>query len=76
MEVLWQSHTHGTCTNIACMQVQGNFVVYDCNKRAVWHSPTNGHPGARMVIQSAGNLVIYGPNNKALWWSRDYITPC
>jgi len=75
MQHTWQAHTHGTCTKFACMQTDGNFVVYDCNSAARWHTHTHGNPGARLVIQDDGNLVVYAPNNVALWNSRT-VTHC
>ena len=76
MQALWSSKTPGTCTKFACMQTDGNFVVYDCNMRAKWSSHTNGHPGSRIIIQNEGNLVLYSPNNVALWYTTGSTTHC
>ncbi|XP_070497629.1 CLIP domain-containing serine protease B4-like [Chironomus tepperi] len=75
MQHTWQAQTHGTCTKFACMQGDGNFVVYDCHGVARWNTHTHGNPGARIVIQGDGNLVVYSPNNVALWNSRT-VTHC
>jgi len=75
MQYTWHSQTHGTYTKYACMQTDGNFVVYDCNGAARWHTHTHGNPGARLVIQDDGNLVVYTPNNVARWNSRT-LTHC
>ena len=73
MQVLWSSHTSGSCTHQACMQADGNFVVYDCNEGVRWASDTDGNPGAKIIIQDDGNLVIYGINNVPIWSSHSVV---
>ncbi|XP_070497560.1 chymotrypsin-like protease CTRL-1 [Chironomus tepperi] len=75
MQYTWHANTHNTCTKFACMQTDGNFVVYDCHGVARWASNTAGHPGARIIIQGDGNLVIYSPNDVPLWNSQT-VTHC
>ncbi|XP_070497608.1 trypsin-5-like [Chironomus tepperi] len=71
---LWSSGSQNTCIRCACMQGDGNFVVYDCHSKPQWASNTVGNPGARLVIQNDGNLVLYSTNNAALWNSGTMTT--
>jgi len=69
-EAVWSSHTPGSCPNRACMQEDGNFVVYNCRNKAIFVSQTVGHPGSRIILQNDGNCVIYDLKNVALWSTR------
>lgn len=50
---------------VAALQTDGNFVLYD-GGRAVFASGTGGTGNARLAMQSDGNLVLYGANG-ARW---------
>jgi hypothetical protein len=57
----------GDC--VATMQSDGNFVVYDKDKKAVWHTNTSGK-GTKpyiTVMQSDGNFVIYDKKFTPIW---------
>ncbi|KAG5681677.1 hypothetical protein PVAND_011090 [Polypedilum vanderplanki] len=70
-EAIWASATDRTCSNRACMQGDGNFVVYDCQNKATWASGTNDHEGSSIYMQNDGNLVIYAwPSGRAIWASN------
>jgi hypothetical protein len=64
--VRWAAYTQNPAGNLAVMQGDGNFVVYNASWNAAWHTETNGHSGAFIAAQNDGNLVIY-QNNQPLW---------
>ena len=70
MRVIWSTHTSYSCANRACMQTDGNFVVYDCNDHDQWYSHTIKNLGKRLILQNDGNLVIYNSSNAPLWASN------
>lgn len=59
---LWSDGATGSA-GAACMQSDGNFVVYDGGGRALWNSVTPGFPGAHLAVQDDGNVVVYAANN-------------
>ncbi|XP_070504079.1 uncharacterized protein [Chironomus tepperi] len=75
MQPLWKSDSPGHCPNIACMQNDGNFVIYDCNGKQIFASNTANHPGSRIYLQDDGNLVIYNLRNNPVWQTRS-VTKC
>ncbi|MDR6854170.1 hypothetical protein [Variovorax guangxiensis] len=62
----WSTSTQNRGGQLAVMQRDGNFVVYDQFWNALWNSATQGRPGAYIAAQTDGNLVIY-QNGQALW---------
>lgn len=58
---LWASGTNGRAVQLAAMQPDGNFVIYDF-PTPLWASNTAGRPGSFLVVQDDGNVVIYQPN--------------
>ena len=52
--------------NIAIMQDDGNFVLYDQDNEPVWASNTGGNPGAYLAVQDDGNVVVY-QDGSPLW---------
>lgn len=67
---VWSSGTFGKPAWRACMQDDGNFVVYSAPGKAEWSSGTVGNPGAKLDMQNDGNLVVYSSQGGALWDSR------
>ncbi|MFD7907383.1 DUF6531 domain-containing protein [Kitasatospora sp. NPDC059747] len=63
---LWSSGTTGNPGAWATMQADGNFVVYDTNRKSLWTSNTSA-AGAFAKIQDDGNLVVYDRTGKSLW---------
>lgn len=59
----------GDC--VATMQTDGNFVIYDKDKKPVWQTYTQwkGKKPYKTVMQSDGNFVIYDKNSTAIWHS-------
>ena len=54
------------------MKDDGNFVIYDEDRRPCFSTGTAGHPGAFLRLQNDGNLVIYTPDRKVLWASNTH----
>ncbi|KAG5679679.1 hypothetical protein PVAND_009233 [Polypedilum vanderplanki] len=71
---LWSSQTPGICAKEACMQLDGNFVVYDCQNRARWSSGTPNGRRSELALQNDGNLVIYAGND--VTWASNSQTHC
>jgi hypothetical protein len=67
---LWHSNTAGTGAQIAILQNDGNFVLYDANDIAIWNTGAVGYPGARLSLQNDGNLVLYSANGTVLFASN------
>lgn len=70
---IWASGTNGKGGDKAIFQADGNFVLYDFDKRPIWASNTEGR-GSHMLLQNDGNLVIYDVVRKPIWstdtWER------
>lgn len=62
----WSTSTRNRGGQLAVMQRDGNFVVYDQSWNALWISTTQGRPGAYIAAQDDGNLVIY-QNGRPFW---------
>ncbi|MFF4406073.1 hypothetical protein ACFY2W_09590 [Streptomyces sp. NPDC001262] len=62
----WQAENAWHQGYEAIMQEDGNFVLYNRDRRAVWASNTSGHPGAVLVVQDDHNVVIYS-KGQAIW---------
>lgn len=56
----------------ACMQNDGNFVVYSADNKPLWWSGTNGSGGEHLDMQDDGNLVIYNNDYTRAVWSTGY----
>jgi hypothetical protein len=72
---VWSTGTHvpkeGRSPGRSCsMEENGNFVVYDDERRPVFETGTGGHPGAFLRLQSDGNLVVYTSDLKRAWASN------
>ncbi len=67
--VLWSTPTAKTAADVAIMQGDGNFVLYDPNGTPIWHTQTFGSAGATLRLQDDGNLVIYAADWRVLWSS-------
>jgi predicted hotdog family 3-hydroxylacyl-ACP dehydratase len=75
-QALWSSKTDRSCSNRACMQGDGNFVLYDCRNVAMWASQTPKNEGSTLTIQGDGNLVIYAWQSTRAIWSIKKQTYC
>ena len=75
--LIWSTPTFGLGGNKACMQTDGNLVIYK-GTTSLWASNTFGNPGAYARIQDDGNFVIYvGPPNKAnAKWASGSLAAC
>lgn len=65
-----QSITSSNGQYYAVIQKDGNFVVYDKNKRPIWATATSVNvlsDGYRIAMQTDGNLVLYNQDNNAKW---------
>jgi hypothetical protein len=56
--VLWNSGTYNRGVVKACMQTDGNFVLYDQNNKAVWHTNTYGHKVDRLSVLSVNGFQL------------------
>ena len=56
---LWSSKTDRTSGEVAVMQTDGNFVLYDAHSHPLFATGTERHPGAHLAIQGDGNVVVY-----------------
>jgi len=50
---------------LAQMQADGNFVVYNTDGQALWSTNTQNNPGSFLSLQGDGNMVVYSPS--AVW---------
>ncbi len=68
---LWSSGTNGQSAEKAVMQIDGNFVIYNYNKKAIWNSGTSDveNIDAFLVLQNDGNLVMYNKNSPRRPWN-------
>ena len=66
---LWSSGTWQTSGNVAFMQDDGNFVLYDANRNPLWSSNTWGWQNSYLAVQDDGNLVVYN-GTTPLWDSQ------
>ena len=55
---VWSTGTFDISPNVARMQSDGNFVVYDTANTPHWHTHTYGNPGAYLSMQNNGAFVI------------------
>ncbi|KAG5668694.1 hypothetical protein PVAND_016623 [Polypedilum vanderplanki] len=74
--IFWDASTHNKGGTRACMQVDGNFVIYAVNT-SLWSTNTVGKPVSRMVIQNDGQMVLYDVNYQNVYYTTGkYETPC
>ena len=73
-KALWNANTHNTGGERACMQGDGNFVVYAGNNPK-WNSGTPGNGGAYLSLQDDGNLIVRSSSGRALW-KTNTVTGC
>ena len=66
---LWATGTNGAGGDVAVMQGDGNFVLYDDHSQPLWASGTDGHGGAFLALQDDGNMVVYA-GGQPLWASN------
>lgn len=59
VKLVWSSPTQGKSGIKACMQTDGNFVLYTATGSAVWATGTSYNFGAFLEMQSDGELVIW-----------------
>ena len=53
--------------DVAYMQGDGNFVLYNAYGYPVWATNTENHPDAWLNLQDDANLVVYSASNVPLW---------
>lgn len=70
----WSTKTAGKGVDKACMQTDGNFVLYTSDGQPVWSTGTEGNPGAYMEVQFDGQMAIW-KDGKSLWVSGS-VTTC
>lgn len=69
---IWASGTNNKGGDKAIFQADGNFVLYDFDKRPIWASNTMGR-GAYMLLQNDGNLVMYDKQDKYVWSTKPIV---
>lgn len=76
---LWATMTNraSNLPNVANMQNDGNFVIYDKNGTPLWNSNTfkKGIAPYQLLLQDDGNLVLYDATSLAIWASGTYQVP-
>jgi hypothetical protein len=68
----WATNTWNSGGNVAYMQRDGNFVLYDLYADALWASNTAGNPGAYLSVNDHGVLEVFSPTGALLWSSGNY----
>ncbi|OJW76691.1 MAG: hypothetical protein BGO59_20845 [Spirosoma sp. 48-14] len=69
---IWSTGTNNKGGDKAIFQADGNFVLYDFDKRPIWASNTKGR-GAYMLLQNDGNLVMYDRQDKYVWSTKPIV---
>ncbi len=64
---MWSTDTDGKGGDVAVMQTDGNFVLYDADSHALWASKTYGHDADHLALDDSGNLAVDDSAGKALW---------
>lgn len=67
---IWESNTFGSGGHRACMQSDGNFVIYTAGNGVVFETRTSGNHGSNAHIQNDGNFVIYRAAGGHSWASQ------
>ena len=58
------------------MQSNGDFVLYNINKKAVWSTETKNNPGSHIIAQDDGNVVVYTASKRPIWSTGTYGYTC
>ena len=66
---IWASDTCGKPFRQACIQTDGNFVLYGHGVQAQGISNTCGHGPVRLIMQDDGNLVLQRLSDNHEVWS-------
>lgn len=61
----------------ACMNIDGDFVVYNTSS-VLWHMSTSGKGTAlyHLVMEERGSLIFYDGKNASLWFSANHTINC
>jgi hypothetical protein len=60
---------------VLTLQLDGNLVLYNSNKRPIWATNTQGTPPRELVMQTDGNLVLYAADGRPVWASGTNNNP-
>ena len=58
------------------MKSNGDFVLYNINKKAVWSTETKNNPGSHIIAQDDGNVVVYTASKRPIWSTGTYGYTC
>ena len=58
------------------MQSNGDFVLYNINKKAQWSTETKNNPGSYIIAQDDGNVVVYTASKRPIWSTGTYGYTC
>ena len=58
------------------MQSNGDFVLYNINKKPQWSTETKNNPGSYIIAQDDGNVVVYSASKRPLWSTGTYGYAC
>ncbi|KAG5675408.1 hypothetical protein PVAND_005316 [Polypedilum vanderplanki] len=72
---LWSSQTSQTESCVACVQKDGNFVIYTNEEKPTWSTGTHDNTLSHLILQNNGNLVLYNEFNYPKWQSNT-ISQC
>jgi|GEM_PF-3079847 len=76
-KLLWDTGIQGTSSGRCVMQKSdGNFVVYDKDKKTVWATNRRGSQfaGSKLVVQDSGFFEIIAPNNESIYDTKWSLT--
>lgn len=74
IRAIWATQTDKKGAVKACMQTDGNFVLYTANNVAVWETRTQNNQGAYLEMQYDGQMAIWR-NGKGIFASG-VTAPC
>lgn len=72
---IWSTNTYLTCSQNACYQSDGNFIVSNCEKKATWAAGSFAG-GNYIELQDDGNIVNYAKDPLRAIWASNSVTNC
>jgi len=71
---IWSSGTNGNDGAFAQIQDDGNFVIYNKNKKPIWASNTDGRgKGCKVKISNSGDVFVEDAKGQKVWTSRSEL---
>ena len=57
---------------VASMQEDGNFVLYNSNRKSIWSTSTDGNRGSKLVLESNCTLSVVNSQGKPIYNFSNY----